>query len=368
VYGGRKAVAFQRLVPEQMARNNFDFLRVFMALVVVWSHSFAIYYGSEDDEPISLILNGVYNFGNIAVRSFFVISGFLISQSFARSSSFSSYMSKRVRRIFPGYIVCVLLCSFLVIPAFSESARLDLWSALKAITGAFILHPIYPESDVFASHHVAAVNGSLWSINFEFWCYVGVALIGIIGMVRSRLLIVLAVPMLILVKSIFDFFGIVPGIPLFDDIFGWSYVWTDIAQYFLCGMIVNLYGDQLPRNRKFLAVGVVAFLTLAYVAPILAKALFPFILTYAIFYMAFSRLEFPKLKYGGFSYGTYLYAFPIQQMLIDANLPFWAYVPVATVLSVLAGIASWLLVERHFLSRKNASPRHSPDSEGLLRV
>src|SRR4051794_23283701 len=97
-------------------RNNFDAIRLSMALLVVWSHSFGIHLGSEDTEWISRLLNGRYNAGNIGVMAFFVISGFLIMQSWERSRSARSYFEKRVRRIYPGYLVATTICAFLVAP------------------------------------------------------------------------------------------------------------------------------------------------------------------------------------------------------------------------------------------------------------
>src|SRR6185295_19514916 len=86
-------------------RNNFDAIRLAMALLVVWSHSFALYLGSEKTEPLSLLLNGAYNSGNIGVMVFFIISGFLVTQSFVTSKSLTRFMARRIRRIYPGYLV-----------------------------------------------------------------------------------------------------------------------------------------------------------------------------------------------------------------------------------------------------------------------
>src|SRR5262245_27727188 len=109
--------------------NNFDAIRLAMALLVVWSHSFALYYGSEKNEPISLLLSGAYNAGNIGVMVFFIVSGFLIPQSFSRSGSLTNYLARRARRIYPGYLVATSLCAFAVIPLFSTIRDLSLFEA-----------------------------------------------------------------------------------------------------------------------------------------------------------------------------------------------------------------------------------------------
>src|SRR5690349_3507824 len=100
--------------------NNFDAIRLAMALLVVWSHSFALHLGSEKAEWISVILNGAYGYGagSLGVMAFFVISGFLIAQSWERSSSGRSYFEKRIRRIYPGFMVATSLCAFIIAPMF----------------------------------------------------------------------------------------------------------------------------------------------------------------------------------------------------------------------------------------------------------
>lgn len=90
---------------DAMRRNNFDAIRLAMALLVIWSHCFAIYYGSEANEPISRLMGGHYNAGNVGVWVFFIISGFLITHSYVRSPDLLAYLRRRVARIHPGFIV-----------------------------------------------------------------------------------------------------------------------------------------------------------------------------------------------------------------------------------------------------------------------
>jgi peptidoglycan/LPS O-acetylase OafA/YrhL len=120
-------------------RNNFDAIRLAMALLVVWSHSFALYLGSEKTEPLSLLLNGTYNSGNIGVMVFFIISGFLVTQSFVHSKSLSHFMERRVRRIYPGYLVATCICAFVVIPLFSYVRDASALEAIKTIGANLLL-------------------------------------------------------------------------------------------------------------------------------------------------------------------------------------------------------------------------------------
>ncbi|MBU0556973.1 MAG: acyltransferase [Alphaproteobacteria bacterium] len=340
-----------RLIPDDLKINNFDFLRVFLAISVVWSHCFALYFGSEENEPVSMLLNGVYNTGNIAVRAFFCISGFLITASYLQSKSLYSYFSKRVLRIYPGYIVCVMICSFIVIPAFSTRVALDLTQAIRTIATSFLLHGEFPLSNAFDSHPVTAVNGSLWSIPFEFWCYIGIAALGIFKILKSRQLVLLIAVAFTMSRVFLDVYGLNPGLGIIGDIFGWPYLWTSVAPCFLSGSLVYLYKEELPRDARILIILVTSAIVFSQVSKIFAQAIFPYCLAYLIFYFSYSKIKMPDAKYGDFSYGAYLYSFPIQQMLLTVGLPFVAYVPTAILLSLFAGVLSWWVIERHFLRR-----------------
>jgi peptidoglycan/LPS O-acetylase OafA/YrhL len=343
------------LIPSDPERNHFNSLRLFFALAVIWSHCFGIYYGSEANEPVSLLLAGAFNSGNIAVRAFFMISGFLITISFVRSQNWRSYLRKRVQRIYPGFIVCVLVCVFVVVPLFSEHVDFSAREVGKVLLYLPFLNAYFPASDVFATNRAPAVNGALWSILFEFWCYLGILALGLTGLLRKRALIVAAALAITAGEAVLDFYGKKPGFGFIDQFIGWPYRWFSIAPPFLVGMIAWLYRDSIIRSRTLAILALAALLGSSHVSTLLFDAIFPYFAGYLIFYVAFSPVRIPDAaRWGDFSYGTYLYGFPIQQMLIPAALPFMLYVPAAFLLSLLAGVASWFIVERHFLKRRAA--------------
>jgi peptidoglycan/LPS O-acetylase OafA/YrhL len=329
-------------------RNNFDAIRLAMAMLVVWSHSFALHLGSEKTEWISLLLNGTYNAGNIGVMAFFVISGFLITQSWERSKTARSYFEKRVKRIYPGYLVATSICAFIIAPLFGGVFP----NAPMTIGLNLLLQNSIPLS---FPHNVAGpgVNGSLWSIPFEFWCYIGVAVGGWLVLKRPRLLIAICL-LLIFGKVIQDLTGKKPS-TIIGVIFGWPYIWTKIGPSFVLGMIAYSYRSVLPRSRLIL-LGLMALTIVGYVA--------------------FSeRLPLHRAAaFGDFSYGSYLYAFPIQQMIqatVGPSLGLPEFIALAMVLSLLAGILSWHLVEKHFMRRSPARDRQItsiPVAGGFLRA
>jgi peptidoglycan/LPS O-acetylase OafA/YrhL len=341
---------------ESHRSNNFDALRLILALLVVWSHSFALYLGSERTEWVSLLMGGSHNAGNLAVMGFFVISGFLITQSWTRSRSLGSFAAKRVRRIYPGYLVATTLCAFVVVPLFSDTARIDAAEVARTLGQNLLLRNHMPPSDVFAANPLpGAVNGSLWSIPFEAWCYVGVALLGAVGLATSRWALAALTLAVLLARVALDLLGLKPGLGIIGVVIGWPYLWTCILPSFLLGMTAFAFREALPRSLLLLAALVAASVAAGHLSHHLANLLVAPTLAYALLFVAFHpRLRLPDTgRVGDVSYGTYLYAFPIQQMLVAQfgdRLPFPAYILASLALSLLAGLASWHLVERWFLA------------------
>src|SRR6185295_11460845 len=118
------------------------------------------------------------------------ISGFLVTQSFVTSKSLTRFMARRIRRIYPGYLVATSICAFIVIPFFSSVRDTSALEAIKTIAANLLLRNYFPPSNAFTANPAPnVVNGSLWSIPYEFWCYIGVASLGIVGLLSRRWLL-----------------------------------------------------------------------------------------------------------------------------------------------------------------------------------
>jgi peptidoglycan/LPS O-acetylase OafA/YrhL len=343
----------RQLIPASSVGNNFDAIRLAMALLVVWSHSFILHTGTEDREWVNVLLNETYTAGTIAVMAFFIISGFLIAKSWERSNSLGSFLTKRVRRIYPGYMVATAICAFIVVPLFATS--ITPMSPFRIIAHNLLLQNVFPKSDAFAANPYSnAINGSLWSIPFEFKCYLMVAALGLAGLATRGRLLIAVTGALMFLRFALDRARVVPHVGFAGDLL----LWAQILPSFLLGMVFYSYRDFLPRSRTSLAVVSLTavgscWIGLGYVmvAPALA---------YGVFYIAYSdriRLR-GAAQFGDFSYGTYLYAFVIQQMLeatVRLTLP--EFIALSTALSLLAGALSWHLVEKHFKDHKADPPK-----------
>ena len=168
-------------------RNNLDFVRLSLATLVIISHSFPLATGTEKYEPLLLATHGQTTAGTIAVNLFFVLSGFLIANSLLSSSSAWSYLRKRVRRIYPGFIA-TLLVGALVVCCWRRPPAHIIRSprGLEISVGCVRLREFAYDHAFPLNPAPGAINGSLWSISYEFWCYVGVAGLGVVGLLARR--------------------------------------------------------------------------------------------------------------------------------------------------------------------------------------
>ncbi|MEJ1937762.1 acyltransferase family protein, partial [Nostoc sp. NIES-2111] len=164
--------------------NNFGFLRLVFALLVILAHSPEMIDGNRDREILTR-LTGSMSFGELAVDGFFLISGYLITQSFERSSSVFEYVTKRVLRIYPGFIVAFVILLLVVVPL--GGGHIDPSGSFlgKAIYNLAILSPLQVDG-VFEGLAYPFLDAPMWTIPYEFRCYLLVVVFAAIGLNRHR--------------------------------------------------------------------------------------------------------------------------------------------------------------------------------------
>lgn len=336
--------------------NNFDFMRLSLAVLVIYSHGYALGLGSESSEPFVRWTKGQVSGGAIAVDAFFVMSGFLIAASAQRSGSILSFLKKRVARIYPAFTVAALVTAILFLPlsgggflysGLTTRAVDFLWRTLRLTEFSYV--------HVFASNPFPGViNGSTWSVPYEFWCYIGVAFLTLAGLLRRRVVVLCLFLALWIVSILFRVEGWILGGKQLGLILGPPQIWARMLPLYLAGVVFYLYRDRV-RLRGWLAVISCASLLVASTFYSGWTFFFPFAGTYLIFWFAFTptvRLHHFG-RYGDFSYGTYLYAFPVEQMLMRGfghQVAPWLLFVCATPITLLFAIGSWYGVERHFLA------------------
>jgi peptidoglycan/LPS O-acetylase OafA/YrhL len=349
--------------------NNFDALRFALATLVILSHSFPLLEGDDRHEPLHWATGGQLTFGEAAVSGFFILSGFLIAQSWEKSRSAADYFRKRAARIYPGFLAAVLFCALIAGPQLARSPG-EYWAAFSpfgTLRAALNLDLKLP--DVFGHLPVHAVNGSLWSVRFEGLCYVMLAALGGTGLLRRPTVLAAACGLFLAVQAglLYGHWKL-PGSGL-SWLWGYPPFWPRCGGCFLAGALFYRCRDRVPLSAGLFLASIVGLIVLA-VAPFPALVLaVPILGGYALFYLAFARTPwlYGFARPGDFSYGMYLYAFPVQQLLANrSGLPltplglFALAVPATLALAVV----SWFTVERPFLKRSgHGLPRPAVEGE-----
>ena len=346
----------------QSRENNLDFIRFMLAAGVCFTHSFNLLLGDNTD-PLGVATRGAIGLGGTAVDMFFVISGFLVTKSWLNSRGLRDFLAKRSLRIYPAFLVVSILCAIVFGPLGTHDvqAYISSFDPWRFVRKALLLDlPAIPAT-LPGVAFPGLINGSLWTIKYEFACYLLLAAFGLMGLLRFRgivLAMFLASLGVLLAQEYFhsrglSFFIDQIGIP---PMFGQARNWPRFLTYFLAGAVFHLYGDHIRHSRWLLA-GALVLAPLLILGLRLTHLAMPLLGAYLVFYVAFSRtLNVRNFgKHGDFSYGVYLYAFPIQQLLafhygsyLTGLSMFFLSLAITTVFAV----ASWHLIEAPSLRLK----------------
>jgi peptidoglycan/LPS O-acetylase OafA/YrhL len=326
-------------------QNNFGFLRLLFATLVIVSHSAEIIDGNRSREALTSLF-GALTFGELAVDGFFLISGYLVAKSWENSASNADYVLKRVRRIYPGFLVAFLICVFMVGPFVGANIRSG--GILKTISDAAFLRPPRMQAFIGLSH--PSLNGSMWTIAVEFRCYLLVILLGTLGVYKSKKpLLILAAVLLALNEISFNFWMPSPVVWAFGEPL---YLFR-LFGIFCVGSLYYVYRESIPYNGK-IAAGAVCALLFFLFQSILAESAFAILGGYLIFWLALhfkSRILRMINGRDDISYGVYLYAWPIQSSLVyffHIKSP-WLLIAATILICFPVAYASWRFVEKAFL-------------------
>jgi peptidoglycan/LPS O-acetylase OafA/YrhL len=349
--------------------NNVSTMRFILALMVLWSHSFAFYFDDEKREPIALLTRGLYNAGNVGVACFLIMSGALVLRSWETSRSFRSFLSKRARRLYPAYIVAVFFGAFVVAPIYAGIDPLALFvrGLGKWLIANIVFLGYAPVDDVFVNSPITVINGSLWSIRYEVTCYLGLVVGAVL--LRHHLIKACWAAMIVLIgaKVFADVTGWNPGFGFVGAMLGWPYLWFSVAGWFVTGMLFYLHRDAIPRHRGLLLAIAVVMLGMIWLPadPLIGRVLMDIFYTPMLAYGLFYICSKPRIaiehtaRTHDLSYGMYLYAFPIQQIILAESghrLGFPVYVVLSVICTLLVAWVSWTWIEKRFVSAKPVMP------------
>lgn len=282
--------------------NNFDGLRLIAAMAVLLSHMAAL--GGEEE----WLIQGM-TWGMVGVLVFFAISGYLVLASWRADPNIGRFLERRFLRIAPGLVVAAVSTYLLV--------------AALGLTG-------------FPGNPRSSLNGSLWTIAFEVYCYL---LLLVLAMASNRPALWAVVALAVV--------SFLPHGTVDRNLVSFGY-------FFALSMLLLEY----PQLRRYWwgLVGL-GLATAPFGHPVSVA------LVVSPLAIEIGARSWPLLRsagrYGDLSYGIYIYAFPIQQIVVaymGKDAPYFALLAVSLPLVLLAALASWRIVEAPALARKPKRP------------
>lgn len=340
--------------------NNFNLMRFLAASLVLYSHSFAIQVGTPDAEPLRDLIDMTW--GTIAVDIFFVTSGFLIAGSFFNKKSLLSFVWARVLRIYPALIVANLFCVFVVglsLTNLSASEYLTETSTYKFLikNSTLVIWGIqYDLPGLFRDVPAEiAVNGSLWTLPYEVKMYFFLACIGslllLVGKKTKKNKGLILIGMFSLIAIVSFFLNILNH---YEGLFKGSFL--RLFFLFFVGSSFYVLREKVILSGKATIV-LVFLLFMSFFGNDTFFPVYCVVLPYFIFYIAYVPGGFIRLfnRLGDYSYGMYIYAYPIQQsiMVIYPEISIVEHIIYSFFITLFLAYISWNFLEKKALAMKN---------------
>jgi peptidoglycan/LPS O-acetylase OafA/YrhL len=329
--------------------NRFDVLRLTAAWLVLFSHSYPI-SGASINDPLTRIA-ALDTLGGVGVITFFALSGYLVTLSLQRNSNLLVFLWHRIVRIYPGLmVVCglsmlVLGPLFTALPVGDYFEHPETWSYLWSATG---FDAVFRLPEVFNQVPLAqVVNGSLWSLPIEVRFYLALAVVSLMpAAMRFKALIVAAgLFAMLLLRP--------PALPQHETFFGLDYQHTKLGLVFALGAVYASWGDRI-RPLFWPAAYLIALAAALAAGSAVSTACFLLGAGTLVLWLGLHAKWLPAIpeRMGDWSYGLFLYAFPVQQVLAHYGVHKAGIVPFVTLSTVVAlafAALSWHLVEKRAL-------------------
>ncbi|MEM9704527.1 MAG: acyltransferase [Pseudomonadota bacterium] len=333
--------------------NNLNLIRLLAASGVFIGHCWPLLYGLASHDPISSSIRPYSPFDRgipgLCVYVFFFLSGFLVTRSMVTRNDLIDYIVSRISRIYPALIVVVFLLVFLIGPAFTTVSTGEYfknpltWKYL--LTNSLIWEVEFLLPGMFPDNVFIWVNGSLWTLPAELRFYVLVACLWALGVFTNR--------------TVFNLVAV--GLALMGVIWR-DVIWASALKGQIELGLFFLAGASLYMNRDLIRLTPLSFFSLIILSVIFYDtALYNLPVSLAMcFAVAYVAFALPTLapqanRFGDLSYGVYIYAYPVQQLVIhfmERNLGPWTLMVISTpIIFILAGL-SWFYIEKPALDLK----------------
>lgn len=331
-------------------KNNLDFLRLLAASMVIFSHSYPL---TGQEEIMGELTSGQIGLGGLAVEVFFILSGFLIVQSMQKSPTVLNFMWKRILRLFPGLAVMLIFSLFVIAIVYRGNNFLlekSFWTYLPNNLSLYKVQ--YNVTSVFENNpYPNAINGSLWSLCYEFTMYLFIAVFFFFR--KSKLLLPLLIIWFCLSYYLANFHNQFLNKYFMHILLDTTQLYR-LSVYFAAGSILSFVRLQKLNKGwiKVLLFGAILVSLYCKIYTFTAPLIWPVLIL--LFGMSYSHNlnRFPG-KFGDISYGIYIYGFLIQQTIMN----FFTLRPILLTLTTMPIVMflawlSWHYVEKRCLGFK----------------
>lgn len=333
----------QAFDPRANALNSF---RLALATAVILWHTFPL-TGRHLPFAVHQLFSQAW------VDGFFAVSGFLITSSWLSRPRLGTYFAARALRILPGLWVCLTVTAFVIAPI---GVAIQGGSAARLLLSSAPVEYVVKNSAVWTFQvdiggtprgipDPGMWNGSLWTLQYEVLCYIAVAGLGLVGLLARRWFLPAAMALAVIWAALASY--TLDGVPTVAQ------NGARFAVMFLAGALLHHFRDMIPARWSLVAVSLVVVLVATLLPDYRLVAAIP--LAYAIIVSgALIDNERFRLR-NDLSYGVYIYACPIQQLLVICGLGILNPI----VLTIIAAVAtlpfaamSWFLVEKPAMALK----------------
>lgn len=328
--------------------NSFGFLRLSFAVLVIVSHSWPLGGFGQDPGRVD------NNLGIFAVEGFFALSGFLITMSGTRLTV-GRFFWHRILRIFPAYWVALGVVALVFAPIVWRTTRglSEYLGATPPPTGYLFLNALLVQNQTAIGDTLAVNpqnlmwNGPLYTLPFEFACYLLIGLLMAGRVLTARTVAVLAAAAWAWVQL-----AQIGALGVYDD------RQAKFTLCFLIGSLIYFLKDRVLTGRLWLPLIAAVLLIVSYVTwgfHLVGLVSFAYLVLWIAYHLPFRSVGRAR----DFSYGIYIYGWPIQQMATYFGVPQLGVLPymlISLAGTLVLAVASWYLIESPALRRKGSDP------------
>lgn len=337
--------------------TGFDYLRLGLAVAVLCSHSIDVSYGVNftvrfENGPIRPLIA-------VILPMFFALSGFLVAGSLERCRSLVSFIGLRMIRLAPALAFETVLAALILGPLLTSLPLAAYFSDgllpryfLNIVGDIQYLLPGLFESNPWAR----TVNAQLWTLPYELMCYTTLAVLAVLGIHKRRQIFALVVVGLNVILTASYVINAADA--------GWNALpvapGPSLVLAFLYGITFHLYRDAIPHSPRLgLLAGALALALLIHPA---TDYLVPPLAAYFTVWLGLMRPKPSVLtRHGDYSYGIFLFGFPIQQAVTQVMGPpfqqwYWN-IAFALPLTIVFAVISWHAIEKPALNLRGPLKR-----------